>query len=188
MPIPIFHVADGGSVTQISGTIPARGRTMVPTSALFPGFIGSALYIGDGIPVAAMTTVTRDDGGPNFEAVSAANYTGEGVGSRLSLPFVRSTTTPIDTKPKTYLAIQNVGTSSVDVQVKYINAGGSEVPGDTLTIEPGRKKSSAPPLEFGYAPYGGSALVEAVNGTGRLGGIVRTAGTTTGEDSNGIPF
>ncbi len=181
----------------IYGTIPPRGRKVIRTleSDLPAGFLGSAAMYTTLPGIAALTEVTRDDGAPSFEGVSPGIYESDGMGGRLSLPYVRWTNTNFaDARPRTHIAVQNLDSwDPVPVKVTYFHADGSQagMP-HVFTIPPFEKRNSSPldagVDELGYAPYGASAIVEALNGSHRLGVLVRASGTTMAEDYTGIPI
>lgn len=142
-------------------------------------------------------------------------FLGETTGySKLALPYVRWTSDAnynAGTRQRAYIAIQNVGDSTVsNIQVKYMNKNG-EVVGihEISSIAPGAKANStainATPtsghntselVEFGTPDanpgggFGGAVIIEGPSGS-QLVAIVRIAskdGTQlVAEDYNGVP-
>jgi len=172
------------------------------------GFSGAATITSTGAQIVAIGKV---GGAGRYTA-----FLGEtGGASRLALPYVRWTSDTnynAGTRQRAFIAIQNIGTSTVNnVQVKYMNKNGEVVGIHTISsIAPGAKANSkaidatlqaghtqAELDEFGTPDanpgggYGGSVIVEGPSGS-KLVAVVRISSKVgsgvVAEDYNGIPL
>ncbi len=170
------------------------------------GFSGSATITSSATDIVVIGKVAG-------AGVSSA-FLGETSGnSKLALPYVRWSETGYEngSRQRTFIAIQNVGTSTVNnIQVKYLNKNGEVVGIHTIaSLEPGKKANSWATMatlqaghtqqelnEFGTPEgnpgggYGGAVLIEGPTGS-QLAAVARVAskigGSLVAEDYNGIP-
>lgn len=182
------------------------------------GFTGSAVvksYSADagttpGAPLVVMGKAQNslNAGSPDKEDVFTA-FLGHASGtSRLALPFIRwatdsdfSASGNTGERQRAYIAVQNLESSQIKVNVKYLDKDGNEEGGETLTVPAYAKGNSnaekAAALgsdgQFGYygrpvTSYGGAVVVEAHsdNPDADFIAIVRVQHPGAGEDYNGI--
>jgi len=174
------------------------------------GFSGAATIEAPGGNIVVIGKAFSNLGTPGFETA----FLGEQGGNpKLAMPYVRWTSQAnfdAGTRQRTFLAIQNVGTSAAaNVAVKYLDKNGTVVGTHTIaTIAAGAKANSNPTLaaadpnnppltllEFGTPDgnpgggFGGAVIIEATGG--QLIAIARvaskTGATQVAEDYNGIP-
>lgn len=190
-----FASSDGSTRIYRPVTIQGLGREEVGTSHFTAPYAGSATYLPGVTELAALSTTTRDDGGPHYEAVSPGVCENEGAGARFSLPYVRCSTQGFaNSRPTTNIAIENLASTATRVRVTYFNAHGTPATPQPqeLTIAAHGKANTSPCAlgldEFGYSPFGGSAIIEGETGSDRLGVVVRAGGPTAAEEYTGIPI
>jgi hypothetical protein len=163
------------------------------------GYIGSSTITSTGGQIVAIGKITGGGLSTAFVGASAGS-------AKLALPYVRWTTAnwTNGTRQRTYIAIQNIGTTPVaagNVTITYLDKTGAITGIDTIinAIDPGAKTNSNPSnvgsaaAEFGYVGgYGGSAIVQSSNASDKLVVIARvesyvpTTTETVAEDYNGI--
>ncbi|MDQ7030671.1 MAG: hypothetical protein Q9O62_13265 [Ardenticatenia bacterium] len=172
------------------------------------GFSGAATITSTGAEIVAIGKV---GGAGRYTA-----FLGEtGGASRLALPYVRWTSDTnynAGTRQRAFIAIQNIGTSTVNnVQVSYMNKNGEVVGIHTISsIAPGAKANSKAidaTLQAGHSQteldefgtpdanpgggYGGSVIIEGPSGS-QLVAVVRISSkvgsSVVAEDYNGIPL
>lgn len=163
----------------------------------FPaGQLGSAVVTSSGEEIVAI--------GKAFGAGYTTAYVGAvGGADTLALPYIRWTQASWvpGGKQRTFIAIQNVGTSTVSgATVEYRDKNGALLVTHNLPdIAPGGKVNSDPfnfgngQAEFGYYPdgtFGGGAIIRAADGS-QLTAVVRVvglngAGVQNGEDYSGV--
>ncbi|RME42306.1 MAG: hypothetical protein D6791_18080 [Chloroflexi bacterium] len=169
-------------------------------------FSGSATITSDTTDIVVIGKVAG-------AGVSSA-FLGETSGaSKLALPYVRWSETGYDngTRQRTFIAIQNVGSGTVNnIQVKYLNKNGEVVGIHTISsLAPGAKANSwatQATLQAGHTQnelnefgtpegnpgggYGGAVIVEGPSGS-QLAAVARVASkvgsSLVAEDYNGIP-
>ncbi|GAB4209135.1 MAG: hypothetical protein OHK0022_39750 [Roseiflexaceae bacterium] len=197
------------SVTNTSGTpdktmdqftlTPGSKRSIngCTDAALGNNFNGSAVIESTGGKIVAVGKV----GGNGLSSAFLGTATG---GQILALPYVRwspDATYFGGTRQRTFIAIQNLGTSAVNVDVSYRDAAGVEVAKKTYTVQGNGGKVNSNPKEAGAAPndvfgevngvFGGGAIITAPAGS-QIVSVVRIASgrgaNATGEDYSGIPI
>jgi len=195
-----------GQKKSISTCAPSSGMAMA-------NFTGSAKLTSTGAPIVAIGKAQGQVGaGPATADVFTA-FLGEPQGaSKLSLPFIRwandanfNDPANVGGKQRAFIAIQNLETSSIKVNVKYYaKTGGSPVGTETLTIAGLSKGNSNPstatgalgaagmnPGEFGYYTdntFGGAVVIEAdaTNPTAKFIALARVQHPGAGEDYNAV--
>lgn len=175
------------------------------------GFTGSAKLISTGAPIVAIGKAAPSAGASAAKANVFTAFLGEPAGfSKIALPYVRwandaNFAASTGSKQRASLAIQNLETSSIKVNVKYYGKdGGAPLATETLTI-PGFSKANSSassagalglagmvPGEFGYytnGSFGGAAIIEAHpdNPNAKFIAIARLAFPGYAEDYNGQP-
>lgn len=186
--------------------------TCSPNSGVnMSGFTGSAKLISTGAPIVAIGKAAPSAGASAAKANVFTAFLGEPAGfSKIALPYVRwandaNFAASTGNKQRASLAIQNLETSSIKVNVKYYGkAGGAPLATETLTIPGFSKGNSSPssagalglagmvPGEFGYytdGSFGGAAIIEAHpdNPNAKFIAIARLAFPGYAEDYNGQP-
>jgi hypothetical protein len=187
--------------------------TCAPSSGVaMAGFTGSAKLTSTGAPIVAIGKAQGSVGASSATADVFTAFLGEPQGSsKLALPFVRWANdanylapTNVGGKQRTYIAIQNLESDSVKVNVKYYGkAGGSPIATQQLTI-PGLSKGNSDASvagalgqagmnagEFGYYTdnsFGGAVTIEAdsANPTAKFIAIARVQHPGAGEDYNAV--
>lgn len=188
--------------------------TCSPSSGMnMANFTGSAKITSTGAPIVAIGKAQGQTGaGPATADVFTA-FMGEPQGaSKLALPFIRwandaNYNNPANTggKQRAYIAIQNLESTPIKVNVKYYGkAGGAPLATQQLTIQglsKGNSDASSAgalglagmnPGEFGYytdGTFGGSVLIEAdaSNPNAKFIAIARVQHPGYGEDYNAVP-
>lgn len=186
--------------------------TCSPSSAVdMTGFTGSAKLTSTGAPIVAIGKAAGTAGASPAKANVFTAFLGEPAGfSKIALPYVRwandaNFAVSTGTRQRASLAIQNLETASVKVNVKYFGkAGGAPLATETLTIAGSAKGNSNPSSagalglagmnagEFGYytdGSFGGAVIIEAHpdNPTAKFIAIARLAFPGYAEDYNGQP-
>lgn len=188
--------------------------TCSPSSGMnMANFTGSAKITSTGAPIVAIGKAQGQTGaGPATADVFTA-FMGEPQGaSKLALPFIRwandaNYNNPANAggKQRAYIAIQNLESTPIKVNVKYYGkAGGAPLATQQLTIQglsKGNSDASSAgalglagmvPGEFGYytdGTFGGSVLIEAdaSNPNAKFIAIARVQHPGYGEDYNAVP-
>jgi hypothetical protein len=194
-----------GQKKSITTCSPSDGTNMV-------GFTGSAIVTSTGNPVVVVGKAQNSiaAGGPATQDVFTA-FLGDPVGySKLAIPFVRwandteyNSASNMGGKQRTYLAIQNLESSTITLQVKYNDKDGNTVATQNLTI-PAKSKANSDPSaagalgksgmvtgSFGYytdGSFGGGVVIQAAaaNPTAKFIAISRTQNPGAGEDVNAV--
>jgi hypothetical protein len=213
-----------GTVKTTDGpyTIGAGGKksitTCAPSSGMaMAGFTGSAVIVSTGAPIAVI-------GKAQYSPVSAqpdklyvfTAFMGQSAGtSKMALPFVRwandadfNAASNVGGKQRTYIAIQNLESTSIKVTVTFKDKTGVTVPANagganpqTITIPAFAKANTNANTalvlgttgQFGYytdGTFGGGAVIEAHtdNPTAKFIAIVRAQNPGAGEDYNSMPI
>lgn len=203
------YTIGAGQKRSITTCTPSSGAGMV-------GFTGSAVIQSTGAPIAVIGKAQCSTAPGTCPAAQLDVFTafmGERAGaSKLAMPFIRwanntdfNAASNLGGRQRAFIAIQNLETSTITVNVKYYGkAGGAPLATQTLTI-PGLAKansdaSAAGALglggmsagSFGYYPdstFGGSVIVEAApaNPTAKFIAVVRVQHPGAGEDYNAVP-
>jgi hypothetical protein len=195
-----------GQKKSISTCAPSSGVSMA-------SFTGSAKITSTGAPIVALGKAQAQVGAGAATADVFTIFMGEPQGaSKLALPFVRwandtnfNAPTNMGGKQRAFLAIQNLETTTIKVNVKYFGkAGGAPIATEQLTI-PGLSKGSSNAStagalgaagmnagEFGYytdGSFGGAVTIEAdaTNPTAKFIAIARVQHPGAGEDYNAVP-
>ncbi len=159
------------------------------------GFNGSAVVESTGGKVVAVGKVS----GGGLSTAFLGTNTGSQV---LALPYVRWSPQAQfagGTRQRTFIAIQNLGTAPVNVDVSYKDKDGVEVAKKTYTVPANGGKANSNPKEAGAAPndvfgevngvFGGGAVVTAPAGS-QIIAVARVASgngaSYTGEDYSAI--
>ena len=160
-------------------------------------FNGSAVITSTGGKIVAIGKVFN-------EGLSTAFLGATAGAEKIALPYIRygsDTDFAAGTRQRTFIAIQNIGASAVDVDVSYRDNTGTEVKKVTLSVPGnGGKVNTNPQLagaldaqgSFGEknGVFGGSVLITGPSGS-QLVAIVRVhsgvGSNATGEDYSGIP-
>ena len=193
-------VTYSNGATQSTSIGPGAKASFTTCSAtgMSSGFSGSATVESNTTNVIAVGKVA---GG----GLSTA-YVGFSSGaSKLALPYVRygsNTNYNSGLVPRTYIAIQNVGTTTItdNILVKYIDRDGVVLGTHTITTDvpvAGKVNSNATNaglVEFGYygsGQFGGGVIIEGPAGSqlaavARVVTAVTVSASTAGEDYNGI--
>jgi hypothetical protein len=164
-----------------------------------------------GAPIVAIGKAQTSIHAPSSTTMNAFTaFLGEPEGvSKIALPFIRwasnaNFTTSNPGKQRAYIAVQNLGGSSIKVNVTYKDRNGTTV-GSTQTLQiPGYAKANSDPQsagvlnkssamntdEFGYykdGGYGAGAIIEAHpdNPSAKFIAIVRANNKGASEDYNG---
>ena len=180
------------------------------------GFTGSAVIESTAAPIAVIGKAQNSiNKGTAATADVFTAFMGQPAGSsKLALPFIRwakdadfNAANNVGGKQRSFIAIQNLGATSIKVNVTYKdkngatvapNAGGSNP--QVLTI-PGNAKANSDANtalvlgstgQFGYytdGTFGGGVVIEAHpdNPTAKFIAIVRGQNPGAGEDYNGMP-
>lgn len=187
--------------------------TCTPSSGVnMADFTGSAKLTSTGAPIVAIGKAQGMAGASAATADVFTAFMGEAQGaSKLGLPFVRwasdanfNAASNMGGKQRTFIAIQNLESSPIQVNVKYYGkSGGTPIATQTLTIAANAKGNSdanaAGALgqqgmnagEFGYYTdnsFGGAVIVEAhpANPAAKFIAIARVQHPGAGEDYNGV--
>ena len=200
------YTIGAGQKKSISTCAPSSGMTMT-------GFTGSAKLTSTGAPIVALGKAQAQVGAGPATADMFTIFMGEPQGaSKLALPFVRYANdanylaaSNVGGKQRAFLAIQNLETTTIKVNVKYYGkAGGSPIATQPLTIPALAKGSSNAATagalgqagmnagEFGYytdGTFGGAVTIEAdaANPTAKFIAIARVQHPGAGEDYNAVP-
>jgi len=178
-------------------------------------FTGSAVITSVGAPIAVIGKAQCSVAPGTCPADKVDVFTaflGEAQGSsKLAMPFIRwasdtNFNSPTNTggKQRAFIAIQNLESTTIKVNVKYYDKAGNLVATHPLTISPFSKGNSDAnvagalgqfgmnPGEFGYytdGSFGGSVIAEAdaSNPTAKFIAIVRVQHPGAGEDYNAVP-
>jgi hypothetical protein len=197
-----------GQKKSITTCAPSSGTSMA-------GFTGSAIVESVGAPIAVIGKAqcsTAPGICPTAQADVFTAFLGEVSGaSKLAMPFVRyandtnfNAASNTGGKQRSFIAIQNLESTSIDVNVKYYDKLGALVATHPLTIAGFSKGNSSAALasalglngmnpgEFGYytdGSFGGAVIVEAgaANPTAEFIAIVRVQHPGAGEDYNAVP-
>lgn len=200
-----------GQKKSITTCAPSNGANMA-------GFTGSAV-VSTGAGEAPVAVIGKAQCSQATGACNAGStyqnvftiFLGEPAGSsKIALPFVRwasdaNFTSPSNTggKQRAALAIQNLGSAEIKVDVKYYDKVGTNVATQTLTIAPFSKgnsdanvagalgKGGMNPGEFGYytdGSFGGSVVIQANSATpsAQFIAIARVQNPGAGEDYNAV--
>jgi hypothetical protein len=196
-------------------------RTCNPSDGTgMTGFTGSAVIKSyaaatGSTPGAPLVTIGKAQnsiaaGGPGTADVFTA-FLGQGSGtSKLALPFIRwahnddyNAAGNTGGSQRAYVAVQNLESSTIKVNVVYRDKDGNEEGRETLVIAGYAKGNSNANLagalgtdgQFGYygrpvTSYGGAVVVEAHpdNPTAEFLAVVRVQHPGAGEDYNGVPI
>ncbi|HEU4327297.1 MAG TPA: hypothetical protein VFS21_29435 [Roseiflexaceae bacterium] len=197
------------SVTNTSGT-PDKS---LPAFSLAPGAKKSINGCNDaGLPAAFNGSAVIESTGGKIVAVGkvggaglSSAFLGTATGGQvLALPYVRWSPDAQyfgGSRQRTFIAIQNLGTSDVNVDVSYRDRNGVEVAKKTYSVKANGGKANSNPNEAGAAPngyfgevngvFGGGAIITAPAGA-QIVSVVRIASgrgpNATGEDYSGIPI
>jgi hypothetical protein len=197
-------VAYSNGVTHVQTIEPGSKKSFVACAA--PGmpnnFSGSATVTSTVTPIVAIGKV--------YGLGLSTGFLGAPNGaSKLALPYVRWTQTQYETgqRQRTFIAIQNVGGAEIpanSITISYVNRDGVEVVAHTIgtALASGAKVNTNPyfsaspdAAEFGYVGgFGGGAIITCTAPNCELVAVARVtsrvpaAGTTVGEDYNGIPI
>jgi hypothetical protein len=222
--IMVTYRSTDGTVKTTDGpyTIGAGGKKSITTCSpstgvSMAGFTGSAVIVSTGAPIAVI-------GKAQYSPVSAqadklyvfTAFMGQSAGtSKMALPFVRwandadfNAASNVGGKQRTYIAIQNLESTSIKVTVTFKdkngvtvtpNAGGANP--QTITIPAFAKANTNANTalvlgttgQFGYytdGTFGGGAVIEAHtdNPTAKFIAIVRAQNPGAGEDYNSMPI
>lgn len=186
-------------------------RTCNPSDGTnMSNFTGAAIITSEGAPIAAIGKAQNsiNAGSPDTELVFTA-FLGEASGTdELSLPFVRwgnderyGAAANTGGVQRSFVAIQNLGASSIKVIAEYRDKTGALVGSETLEIAANAKantnaskagalgKNSMNAGEFGYytdGTFGGALVVKAHpdNPSARFIAIARVQHPGAGEDYN----
>lgn len=186
--------------------------TCTPSSGVnMAGFTGSAKLTSTSAPIVAIGKGAPSAGASAARVNVFTAFLGEPAGSsKIALPYVRwandaNFAASTGGRQRASLAIQNLGATSIKVNVKYYGkTGGAPLATETLTIAALSKgnssASSAGALglagmnsgEFGYytdGTFGGAAIIEAHpdNPSAKFIAIARVAFPGYAEDYNGQP-
>jgi hypothetical protein len=199
------YTIDPGQKKSISTCAPSSGLDMT-------NFTGSARLTSTGAPVVAIGKAQGSAGASAATADVFTAFMGEPQGAaRLALPFIRwandanyNNPANVGGKQRAYIAIQNLETTPIKVNVKYYGkAGGSPVATHRLTVAGLAKGSSNAsdagalgaagmnPGEFGYYTdntFGGAVIIEAdaSNPTAKFIAVARVQHPGVGEDYNAV--
>ena len=195
-----------GGATQTKTIQPGAKQSFLACDVNSPNYSGAAT-LTSGQPI---VVIAKAFAAPSFSTA----FLGEAQGaSKLALPYVRYTSNAnfaTGTRQRAFIAIQNVGTSTVNnVTVSYRDKLGNVIGTHTIpSIAPGAKANSnatlatgdsAKLLEFGNPEanpgggFGGGAVIEGPAGS-QLIAVVRiqtfdpNTGASVAEDYNGIPI
>jgi len=195
-----------GGATQTKNIQPGAKQSFLACDVNSPNYSGAAT-LTSGQPI---VVIAKAFAAPSFSTA----FLGEAQGaSKLALPYVRYTSNAnfaTGTRQRAFIAIQNVGTSTVNnVTVSYRDKLGNVIGTHTIpSIAPGAKANSnatlatgdpAKLLEFGNPEanpgggFGGGAVIEGPAGS-QLIAVVRiqtfdpNTGASVAEDYNGIPI
>lgn len=195
-----------GQKKAITTCTPSSGTDMT-------GFTGSAVIESTGAPIVAIGKAQNSitAGTPGTQDVFTG-FLGERQGSSLlALPFVRwandanyNAASNTGGKQRTFIAIQNLETTTINVVAEYYDKNGNKVAQQSLSIPSFSKantdanaanalgQSGMNPGEFGYytdGSFGGSVLVRAAaaNPNAKFIAIARVQNPGAGEDYNAIP-
>ena len=195
-----------GGATQTKNIQPGAKASFLACDVNSPNYSGAAT-LTSGQPI---VVIAKAFAAPSFSTA----FLGEAQGaSKLALPYVRYTSNAnfaTGTRQRAFIAIQNVGTSTVNnVTVSYRDKLGNVIGTHTIpSIAPGAKANSnatlatgdsAKLLEFGNPEanpgggFGGGAVIEGPTGS-QLIAVVRiqtfdpNTGASVAEDYNGIPI
>ena len=175
-------------------------------------YSGSAKLTSTGAPIVAIGKAQGSAGAGAATADVFTAFLGEPQGSsKMALPFVRwandanyNNPANVGGKQRSFIAIQNLESTTIKVNVKYYaKSGGSPVGTQTLTIAGFAKGNSDAnsagalgvagmnPGEFGYYTdntFGGAVTVEAdsTNPTAKFIAIARVQHPGAGEDYNAV--
>ena len=192
--------SNGASETKSIGPGAKASFNTCQASGMVNNFIGSAVVQSDNTNIIA---VGKAAGG----GISTA-FVGFVSGSEdIALPYVRwgnDTDFNNGSEQRTYIAIQNVGASTVtgNILVKYINRNGVVEATHTITddiLSEGKVNSNASLAgltEFGYygpGQIGGGVIIEGPPGSqlvaiGRVSTTVTALSQRAGEDFSGVPL
>ncbi|MFV2044191.1 MAG: hypothetical protein ACC700_13290 [Anaerolineales bacterium] len=196
----------GGQKKSISTCSPNDATNM-------SGFTGSAVIQSSGAPIVSVGKAQGSFGAPQAGKEDVFTiFLGEPQGAtKLALPFVRwandtNFNSPSNTggKQRTFIAVQNLESTAIDINVKYFDKDGNLVATQPLTIQGSSKANSDPngagatgaagmnPGEFGYytdGSFGGGVLIEAdaSNPSATFIAIARVQHPGAGEDYNAVP-
>jgi hypothetical protein len=176
------------------------------------GFTGAAVITSQGAAIAAIGKAqnsTAAGSAGTADVLTAFLGAKEGA-SKLALPFVRWASdarfaASTGGQQRTFIAIQNLESSEVKVDVEYYNSSGTLVATHPLTIAANSKGNSDAKTagalgkggmnadEFGYYPgnkFGGAVIVRAnaANPNAKLIAIARVQHPGAGEDYNAVPI
>lgn len=197
--------SNGRTVT--TATIPPNGKASVQgcDGGNPNAFSGSAeITASNNGQIVAIGKVVGENG-------PSTAFLGETAGaSKLALPYVRWTTSDAKynagTHQRTYIAIQNIGTTTIpagQIKVNYIDSTGKLVGTHTINtaLAPGAKANSnagdlgAVAGDFGHGPpvYGGGAQIIGPDGSqliavARVQTFMSDLGTVAAEDYNAVPI
>lgn len=201
-----------GGASETKQIQPGAKTSFLACSVNSNNFTGAATFTSSSQPIVVIAKAFNTDT-PGGRLGTA--FLGESQGAdKLALPYVRYTSDAnfaTGTRQRAFIAIQNVGTSTVNnVVVSYRDKLGNVLGTHTISsIAPGAKANSnatlatgpdpAKLLEFGNpeanpgSGFGGGAIIEGPPGS-QLIAVVRiqtldtSAGTSVAEDYNGIPI
>lgn len=193
-----------GQKKSIIGCSPSSGANMA-------NFTGSAKITSTGAPIVAIGKAAPSAGASAAKQNVFTAFLGEPAGySELALPLVRwasnaNFTTAKTSRQRTTLAIQNLETTAIKVNVQYFGkSGGTALATETLTIAGLSKGNSSASTagalgmdgmnagEFGYytdGTFGGGVIISAHpdNPNAKFIAIARHAFPGYAEDYNGQP-
>jgi hypothetical protein len=201
-----YYDTDGVKQGEVTNNIgPGAKQSLQTCNNTFTGFLGSAVVESTSQPIIVMGKAESNIGG-NIGIYSA--FIGfESASNNVALPYVRWATNNDFTNnngQRTYLAIQNIGDTTIavgELTIQYIDRNGNLVTTHTndTAIAPGIKFNSkaidgTPTItEFGYyhPGAGGSAIVQGPSGSelaviARVQGFDTFTGLENGEDYNGM--
>lgn len=198
--VKVTYYPGGQSVTKTIG--PGAKASFSACETVSPGFVGSAVVESDTTDVIAI--------GKAFGAGLSTAFLGESRGyAKLALPYVRWAPDSYyynGSRQRTYIAIQNVGDTTIpagSITITYKDPFGHE---GTHTynqpLEPGAKFNSNASMAgltwFGMAEppasgFGGGAIISCTAPNCQLIAVARvttyvpSTGSTAAEDYNGMP-
>lgn len=202
-----YYDTDGVKQGEVTNSIgPGAKQSLQTCNNTFSGFLGSAVVESTTTPIIVMGKAEGVVGGSTGIFTAFVGF--DTASNNVALPYVRWATNTNFTNnngQRTYLAIQNIGSSTIGVgelTIQYIDKFGNLVTTHTndTAIGPGIKFNSYATLgspsvsEFGYysdGSAGGSAIVQGPSGSelaviARVQGYNTYNGLETGEDYNGM--
>lgn len=197
-----------GQKKSINSCAPSNGTNMT-------GFTGSAVVTSVGAPIVVIGKAQCSVSPgicPSDKTDVFTAFLGEKQGaSKLAMPFIRwandtnfNSSSNNGGKQRSFIAVQNLESTTINVNVKYYDKAGNLVATEPLSISGLSKGNSDPqsagalgkngmnPGEFGYytdGSFGGAVIVEAAssNPNAKIIAIVRVQHPGAGEDYNAVP-